>query len=333
MHAVRSKQRRRERERIAADIQSLNTHSNADNIAAQLEPAMAELDEAERGALVLRFLEERNLKDVGVELGITEDAARMRVNRAIERLREIFARRGKAISTAALAGALAAVAVETAPAGLAGTVLAIGSQSTLTTVAIMSWINAKSVTAIVVAAIIAGATGYLTEKQKADRLQAQVAESLAQLEKEKAGNARGADGPGGARAGGATLAIRRIRACQNAQRNCAIAPAGEFRPDGPIRPGAPFRPVGRDGGGVSPGDLRRARCSGLRRVWVARGDDPNTGVGGGFGPNQPRSIRRPGQPSASRTTGGGVGPRIADGGSGLQWNDNYGGKDIGRRPC
>ena len=111
---MRSEHRRRERERIAADMQSVSPDDNTADIAAQLEPAMAELDETDRGALVLRFLEERNLADVGAELGINEDAARMRVNRALERLREVFARRGKAITSAALAAALAGLGVKTA---------------------------------------------------------------------------------------------------------------------------------------------------------------------------------------------------------------------------
>jgi RNA polymerase sigma factor (sigma-70 family) len=186
MHALRSEQRRRERERVAAEMQSLGAQSCANDIAAQLEPAMAELDDADRGALVLRFLEERNLKEVGAELGISEDAARMRVNRAVERLREIFARRGKAMTSAALAAALAALAAESTPAGLAAAIVVAGSQATLTTVTIMNCINAKSVAAIAVAALVAGATGYLTEKQKADRFEAQAADSLAELQRAKA---------------------------------------------------------------------------------------------------------------------------------------------------
>jgi len=57
----------------------------------------------------------------------------------------------------------------------------------------MSWINAKSVAAMVAAAIVAGATGYLTEKQKADRLEAQVAAVQAELQQAKADSQTASD--------------------------------------------------------------------------------------------------------------------------------------------
>jgi hypothetical protein len=50
----------------------------------------------------------------------------------------------------------------------------------------MSSINAKSLAAIAVAAILAGAAAYLAQKQKVDRLQSQMDDSLAQLQQAKA---------------------------------------------------------------------------------------------------------------------------------------------------
>jgi len=50
----------------------------------------------------------------------------------------------------------------------------------------MNWINAKSVAAIAVAALVAGTAGYLAQKQKTDQLQTQVDAALGQLEKAKA---------------------------------------------------------------------------------------------------------------------------------------------------
>ena len=167
-------------------MQTLNTESNPDEIVEQLEPAMAELEEDDRGALVLRFLEDRNFREVGDELGISEDAARMRVNRAVERLREVFARRGAVVTSAALAGVLATATVKAVPAGLTAAIVAGGAVGTLTTVTIMSWINAKSVAAIAAAAILAGTASYLVQKQKTDQLQAQIDASRTQLEQAKA---------------------------------------------------------------------------------------------------------------------------------------------------
>ena len=46
------------------------------------------------GGFVLRFLEDGSLKEVGEQLGITEEAARKRVERPLERLREMLVGRG-----------------------------------------------------------------------------------------------------------------------------------------------------------------------------------------------------------------------------------------------
>src|SRR5436190_1108082 len=94
MHAVRTEQRRREREQAAVAMQTLDLASNDPRIAEYLEPAMAELESDDRDALVLRFLANRGMREVGSELGISEDAARMRVNRALEKLRAGFERQG-----------------------------------------------------------------------------------------------------------------------------------------------------------------------------------------------------------------------------------------------
>ena len=59
-------------------------------------------------------------------LGISEDAAKKRVSRSLEKLRAFFIRRGFTISTAVLATALAGQHAEAAPAGLAG---AIGARA------------------------------------------------------------------------------------------------------------------------------------------------------------------------------------------------------------
>ena len=81
--------------------------------------AIASLNETDRNAIVLRFVEGRDFKEVGAALGATEDSGRMRVNRAVEKLRVFLARRGVALSTAVIAGALSANAVQAAPPALA----------------------------------------------------------------------------------------------------------------------------------------------------------------------------------------------------------------------
>src|ERR1039458_5928730 len=91
-------------------------------IAPLLDAAMERLGEKDRNAVVLRFFENKNLREVGTALGASEDAAKMRVNRALEKLRKIFSKRGVAFSAAAIAGAVSANSVHAAPVGLAKTI-------------------------------------------------------------------------------------------------------------------------------------------------------------------------------------------------------------------
>lgn len=83
-----------------------------------LDDAMQCLSEADRTAIVLRFFQDQPLVRVGEALGASENAARMRVERAVERLRRVLARRGVVSSAVALGAVLRAHAVAPAPAGL-----------------------------------------------------------------------------------------------------------------------------------------------------------------------------------------------------------------------
>jgi hypothetical protein len=74
--------------------------------------------------LALRFFENKTGAETAAALGIQEWAARKRVDRAVEKLRAFFARRGVSLSAAALVSALSAHSVQAAPALLAGTAAA-----------------------------------------------------------------------------------------------------------------------------------------------------------------------------------------------------------------
>jgi RNA polymerase sigma factor (sigma-70 family) len=182
LHAVRGELRRREREQTAVAMQALESEFNAGQINENLEPAMAELAADDRDTLVLRFFEDRSLLDVGRELGISEDAARMRVNRALDRLRTIFNRKGVTVSSAVLATAITAGTSSAVPAGLgtaitaaalAGTTIVTTATFTQTILTTMSWINAKSFTAIIAAAALAGTGTYYVQKGRENDLQAE----------------------------------------------------------------------------------------------------------------------------------------------------------------
>ena len=84
-----------------------------------LDEAMHDLNHADRLAVLLRFFNNKSLREVGLALGLTENAARMRVERALDKLRLGLARKGVTSTAAALALALSGNAVNAAPAGSA----------------------------------------------------------------------------------------------------------------------------------------------------------------------------------------------------------------------
>jgi RNA polymerase sigma factor (sigma-70 family) len=110
-------------------------------IAPLLDDAMGRLGEKDRNAIVLRFFENKNLSEVGAALGTSEDAAKMRVNRALEKLRKIFTKRGVALSSAIFAGAVAANSVQAAPAGLAATISATAVKGTAVAATVSSLVK------------------------------------------------------------------------------------------------------------------------------------------------------------------------------------------------
>ena len=167
--ALRSEQRRHAREEKACmELQPPTPEPEWDELQPVLDTVMHELEERDRNAVLLRYFEKRPLADVGARLGLTEDAVRMRLVRALDKIRELLARRGVTSTTAALAGLLAQQTVTAAPAGLAlniaGTALASASATTtgLTLGAIMA---TKLKIALATAAVIALATPLVMQHQ------------------------------------------------------------------------------------------------------------------------------------------------------------------------
>jgi RNA polymerase sigma factor (sigma-70 family) len=115
--ALRTEARRRCRERKAALMTALyeNTESAWEHLTPVLDEAMERLGAGERDAIILRYFERRDLASVAGALGTSEEAAKKRLSRGLERLRVYFKRRGLAFSGAALGSLLTANAVTAAP--------------------------------------------------------------------------------------------------------------------------------------------------------------------------------------------------------------------------
>jgi RNA polymerase sigma factor (sigma-70 family) len=177
-------QRRRQRREQEAYMQSTLNEPEPDawqQIAPLLDDALARLGQKDHDALVLRFFENKSLGEVGLAIGASEDTARMRVNRALEKLRKFFFKRGVCSTAETIAGTISANSIQAAPAALAKTVTAIAlakgaaaSISTLTLIKgalkIMAWTKAK--TAIVTGAAIllaSTATTVVVKEMKNNR--------------------------------------------------------------------------------------------------------------------------------------------------------------------
>ena len=79
-----------------------------------MDDALGKRSERDRNAIVMRFFENKSLNEVGMALGASEDAAKMRVNRALEKLRKAFGKRGVKLTVTLIAAAVSA-SVTTGP--------------------------------------------------------------------------------------------------------------------------------------------------------------------------------------------------------------------------
>ena len=89
-----------------------------------LDDAMAQLGTAEREAVLLRFFSGRSFSEVGQAFELSEDAARKRVERAVDKLRRILARQGVGSSAAALSAMISSRAVAAPPTSVVSSVTA-----------------------------------------------------------------------------------------------------------------------------------------------------------------------------------------------------------------
>lgn len=205
-NAVRSDVRRRVREQEAATMNELLSSApdaSWEHIAPQLDAALGELSESDRDALLLRYFERKSAQEMAQILGLSDEAAQKRVNRAVERLRDYFSKRNVTIGASGLAVLISANAVQATPIGLAATisaaaVLAGTAVHTSTVIATtktiaMTIIQKTFITATL--AVVAGAGIYEAHqaaqlREQNQTLQQQQAPLAEQLTKLQADNER-----------------------------------------------------------------------------------------------------------------------------------------------
>lgn len=178
--AMRSELRRRRREQEAFVMQQLDSNDDVwTRIAPLVDEALADLGGTDRDAILLRYVEGRSLREVSTMLGVTEEAAKKRVSRGVEKLRQNLRRSGTAIPTTVLTAALAAHASATpeaalmatwtaqalTPATAAGGALALVAE----TLAAWRWIKVKWVGGAALVALIALLLPLVTQEPAPDR--------------------------------------------------------------------------------------------------------------------------------------------------------------------
>jgi RNA polymerase sigma factor (sigma-70 family) len=180
---LRAAARRRKHEQEAGMESSLHqstTDASWEQIAPFLDEGLAQLSEKDRQAVLLRFFEDKSFLEVGAELGANEDAARMRVNRALKSLRGFFSKRGLTLSIATLTAVLSANAIQAAPAGLVAAVTAHaalqGAAGTTSTAALvkaalklMAWAKLKTGVLVSLGILLAAGTATIALPQTRPR--------------------------------------------------------------------------------------------------------------------------------------------------------------------
>lgn len=163
--------RRLKRERLYAEEMNIRGTNDHDENAPQLRELMPVLDDAmsglstaDREALLLRFFRGLSLRDTGAAMGTTEEAARKRVSRALEKLSSLFKRKGISIPAALIAATLLPKASSYAvPAALASKAATAAAALPAPGIAAALYMKTAALSKMQVAALcIAGATVPVT---------------------------------------------------------------------------------------------------------------------------------------------------------------------------
>ncbi len=113
---LKAEARRRRRDQESYErMQVSSSEPMWTDIAPFLDDAVATLSENDRQAIILRFFENRGLREVGAALGVSDDTAQKRISRALGKLRNYFGRRKKVLTVGAIAALISANAVHAAP--------------------------------------------------------------------------------------------------------------------------------------------------------------------------------------------------------------------------
>jgi RNA polymerase sigma factor (sigma-70 family) len=171
---LRTELRRQRRDQLALEVGALGHGSadEADGLLPLLDEALASLRESERLAVILRYFEGKSWREVGTELGASEDAVQKRGERALETLGRFFARHGFKVSAAALTTGLTTQASAAVPMTLAGVItqtalVPTASASTMGVLAMHLMNLTKTQTTVATLLVCAAPIAYETSARRA----------------------------------------------------------------------------------------------------------------------------------------------------------------------
>ncbi len=215
LDTVRSHHRRQAREQEAVRMnQALDNEAPAEEwekISPQLDELIQQLSKADRHAVVLRYFGGQTFAEIGAKLGLSEGGARMRVDRALDKLRVALSRRGVASTSMALGALLAQQGVMAAPpavisvAAAAGFALPAAGALTATATLFQFMTTAKTIATAATAIAVLGAATAIHQTRAVQTAEKALAETRLELdairlerEKERAALARPAPAPASA---------------------------------------------------------------------------------------------------------------------------------------
>jgi len=120
-NANRTERRRLARETEMAKRQPDQTDNEWEELAPMLDELVGRLSRSDREAILLRYYRDFTFPEIAAEIGTSEDAARKRVDRAVEKLRAMADQKGVPVSAASLAIGLAGNIRLMPPPGLTAT--------------------------------------------------------------------------------------------------------------------------------------------------------------------------------------------------------------------
>ena len=196
---VRGARRRQGREIAAQLMQTIDAPGPDaplpwERVRPVLDEALGELNDRDREAILLRFLQNCDYAAIGARLALSDNAARMCVDRALDKLRAVLARRGVTSTAAALGAVLATQAAVAAPAGLAATVTSTALATGGTLAAVTTFMNLTKLQLGLAGAIALAGGGLALQQERANTgLRAELAAlppvaSAAEINRQRAAN-------------------------------------------------------------------------------------------------------------------------------------------------